>query len=211
MKSLLESFKNDLKQEINKVNERIEDLFKRVDAVDARNRALEDWCNRLQSQLDSRPIVSVPVFDDVLKEGEERHRRRKYIVISGVEEHESGSFEERRAKDAETVTRIAEQLQIANLEIKEISRIGKIDSSRPRLLRCKCKSVDERNSLLRKARLLRDSEHFKGVYVNADQTLLQRKANRELRNELRRRREEGEDVVINRGKIVPKSSFQNFI
>ena len=62
---------------------------------------------------------------------EERHRRRKYIVVSGVPEHESGSVEERRKMDSETVKDIIEELGIRNFELDEITRVGIIRSSRP--------------------------------------------------------------------------------
>ena len=61
-------------------------------------------------------------------------------------------------------------------------------------------------SLLRRAKELRNtSEHRGRVYVNPDQTKRQRELSKALRNELRARRDLGEDVVIRHGKIVSKA------
>jgi len=195
MKTLLDTLKNDLKLEINKLNDKIEALFKRADESDARTRALEERCHLLESQLALSPLTSGPGAEEVIREAEERHKRRKYIIVSGVAEHESGSVEERKKIDTEIMEEIVEELGIKDFAPEEVSRLGSIRSSRPRLLRVKCESVDVRNHVLKKARKLRDSDMFKNVYVNADQTFLQRQMNRELRG----------------GKIVLKSTIQNFL
>ena len=91
MKSLLETLKHDIKREINKVNEKIEALFKRADDADAKTRALEKRCCLLESKLTTSPLAK-----DL--DAEERYRRRKHIIISGVAEHESGTVEEMRGE-----------------------------------------------------------------------------------------------------------------
>lgn len=121
MKSLLETQKHDLKREINKVNEKIEALFKWADDADAKTRALEERCCLLESKLATSPLakdLSIYV-EEVIKEAEERYKRRKHFIISGVAEHESWTVEGRRNKDTEIVERIAGELGIANLKRKK--------------------------------------------------------------------------------------------
>ena len=57
------------------------------------------------------------------------------------------------------------------------------------------------------ARKLRKFEEFKNVYVNPDLTRAKRVAQKELRQELARRKADGEkDIYIHRGLIVHKSN-----
>ena len=100
---------------------------------------------------------------------------------------------------------VASTVGVDDLEVTDVSRIGQAHESRPRLLRFKCNDRGSRMSLLRKAKELRNTSEHRGVYVNPDQTKRQRELSKALRNELRARRDLGEDVVIRHGKIVSKA------
>ena len=95
---------------------------------------------------------------------------------------------------------------------EEVSRIGRISDTRPRLLRFKCSSTKEKAEVLRLSKKLRSTQdYYNKVFVNPDLTLLQRKRDKQLRDEVKRRREEGEEVYIRRGRIVNKANaFENF-
>ena len=97
-----------------------------------------------------------------------------------------------------------------DLVADQVSRIGPLNtnSSRPRLLRVKCETMEEKLSILRLSKKLRDCEEYKGIYVNPDLTLKQRELGKIQRQELKRRRDAGEDVVIRRGQIIAKQNFQ---
>ena len=68
------------------------------------------------------------------------------------------------------------------------------------------KIAEKRDEILRKARNLRDSEEYRRmkVGITADKTLEERKKDKALVDEKRRRTEEGEDVVIFRGEVMTK-------
>lgn len=211
IKSLLENLKIDLKSEINKVNDKIEALFKRLDVTDDKVRALEDRCHTLEEDLKNKSkIYSGPDPEAVLREAEERHKRRKYVVLSGIPEHLTGSVDDRSIKDNQIVGEIMKELGVAQMALEEIARVGPIRSTRPRILRCKCKKVEDKLSILKAARKLRNSVRFKSVYINADRTLQQRNVHKNLRMELQNRREAGEDVMIHYGKVIKKSDIPNF-
>ena len=53
---------------------------------------------------------------------------------------------------------------------------------------------------------LRKSSTYRGVFINPDLTLKQRKKDKELREELKVRREAREDVIIYRNQIVERNS-----
>lgn len=207
IKTLIDSVKSELKCEIQKINDKIEILFERVIETDAKVKDLDDRCLRLETRVKCIEEARACGADheEFLQEAEERHRRRKFLIVSGLPEHASGSLNERKQKDALSAKALVANTGIDDFEPEEVVRIGSIHPSRPRLLRIKCKSRTIRNSILKGARRLRSSDEFKNVFVNADQTLMQRKNYKNLRAELFSRRMAGEDVVLYRGRIVQKN------
>jgi hypothetical protein len=142
---------------------------------------------------------------------EERDRRKANLIVSGIVEKEDGTVVERKQHDKAKVETLLQNLcDFNSTVITSVNRIGKVNSSKPRLLKIVCGNIETKLSLLRKAKELRRISSFKGVYLNPDQTPMQQKESKRLREELRRRRALGEDVLIQRGKIVERQTIQNF-
>ena len=97
---------------------------------------------------------------------------------------------------------------IADFKPKEVTRIGRISDSRPRLVRFKCNDMKEKTNLLRLSKKLIGKSLYKNVFVNPDRTPKQRVKYNLLREELRSRRELGEDVMIHRGRVIQTISLQ---
>ena len=77
--------------------------------------------------------------------------------------------------------------------------------SRPRPLKVVFENHHERNEFLRSASNLRKNDHFgkfRGVFIKPDLSPREQEADKRLRSELRRRKEDGEKVTIRRGRIV---------
>ena len=89
-------------------------------------------------------------------------------------------------------------------------RIGRSNNNSPHLLRLKCKSLEQRSRILRSSRALRRFPEFQNVFVNPDRTPMQQAAHKVLQNDLKMRKQNGEDVMIFRGEIVEKTTRQNF-
>ncbi len=209
-KTLLDSLKSDLKREINKVNDKIEALLTRVNETDNKVRVLEERFQSLESKLLNQNSKCALEIEDMMHEVEERYKRRKYLIVSGVPEPSTGNIEERTEADEIYMKRIADHLEIEDFDPTECSRIGRIDSAKPRLLRFKCETMETKKEILKKAKELRRSNDYKYVYINADESYIQRKRGRELRMEMKRRKEAGEKVVIRRGRIIKDSDLQHF-
>ena len=129
-------------------------------------------------------------------------------MISGIAELPSGSVEVSKTADATTIERIAETLDIYDLNPEEVTRIGKINANRPRLIRFKCKDDGKRSLLLSKARELKNNSLFSSVHVFPDRTLIQRQNAKALQDELALRNQSGEDVIIENGRVVDRSLVQ---
>ena len=148
--------------------------------------------------------------EDTVHEAQERQKRRKYLIVSGLPEPTTESPDERTEKDKETIESIAEELGVDDVDPECVSRIGRMDPSKPRLLRFKCSGMESKMDLLRNSRKLRDCPKFQKVFVNPDLTAMQRKLNASLRAELKARRDAGEKVMIRRGRVVNASTEQVF-
>ena len=222
--NLINATRNELvltmKDETDKINkmlaglsEKVVGLEARLDAFDARQRNQEIEIDAVKESLKNINITDNKIFfDDICTETTERWRKRKYLIVSGIPEHSLGNVEERREKDKDALEHLAKEMGVEDLDLdsEEVSRVGRLDSNRPRLLRFRCEDAGTRRQLLRNSKDLRKSSSFQSVYINPDLTHFQRTRNAELRNEVRRRRNDGKNVGIRRGRIVDLTQTPNF-
>lgn len=149
----------------------------------------------------------------ILEEVKQREIRKDYIIISGVSEQQGNTAEDRKAADVAVIKEIAKELK-CELDFSVAYRVGKQVAGRPRLLRVKCDDDEERATILRCAKNLRDTSvpHFKSVFINPDRTPLERERRKKLLEEVKRRRLAGEQVMLRFGRIVlsENSKTQNF-
>lgn len=204
---ILKSVKIDIdgvKSEFKKLNETLSFLVDKVEALDSRTKLLETKVEFLESGGRTMCTKQMPqlFMEDMFQEIEERTRRRKFLIVSGVEELTSGTVFERKKHDTEFLRKLSEEIGVEDFDPKDVRRIGQIGGTRPRLLRFKCSEMEEKRTFLRQAKTLRNSSVFRGIYINPDLTKNQRIKGAELRAELKRRRNEGENVVIHRGRTI---------
>ena len=84
-----------------------------------------------------------------------------------------------------------------------VVRLGKRIPDRHRLLKVTLDSVSRKIQVLRNAKKLRNTQNWKEIFITPDMTPREREKNKELREELKRRRELGEErLVIRKGQIT---------
>lgn len=222
IKALIETSKKEIldgfKQEIDKLNKNISLLQTRVDKLDATNVLLASRCQTLEQKIQHVENQDKMMFEELCGETEERWKRRNFLMVSGLpelvsgsdEEHSTQSVAQRQAHDQELCAELFASLSEGAVAIGKTYRIGRSVNDRPKLLKVELTDPAQRSNILRKARSLRNSDKWTGVYINQDYTPRQQEQRKKLRDELRTRRNAGEDVVIYRGKIVPKSDISNF-
>ena len=183
----------------------ISDLKRKIDSLSTHLTLLQKDYNELKKSKE----VDIEMM---CQEAEERIKRRKFLIISGLKENSTASVKDRVRTDTEVIKEIAQCIGVTNFEPSEVSRIGKTGQSRPRLLRFKCSNLQDRSMLLRQSRMLRTHAMYGQVFVNPDLTLVQRLRNKDLREQLRQKRDAGGDFVIYRDQIVQRKNDnrQNF-
>lgn len=134
----------------------------------------------------------------------EKERRKKNLMIFNLKESESEVTQQRLQHDLEKGKTIFEQeLGMANVMMENLIRIGR-RGEQPRPLLVKLASEEDRREALKRSGRLRDSEEFSRVFLGRDLTQEERRKDKELREELRRR--QGEDgstrFAIRRGRVV---------
>jgi hypothetical protein len=213
-----------VKAEISKNGEMFQTLFTKLEEVIKQNGKLVSKVRELEQQVQilserqQGESDTIPP-EDVCREIEERLKRQMYVIVSGLDEPYTGSPEERSLEERRSVEALAQKIGVRNLQPESIVRIGALNSKKPRLLRLKCSTVEEKISLLRASRNLRKHADYKKVFINPDLTKQQREKAKALRSELRDRRAAGENVAIRGGRIIdasvnsssPAKREQNFV
>lgn len=225
IENLINSSKNELLSEIKKETEKIHDhlnsLTSRVDDFEKMLHSLRSNQNRqdteiqdIRESLNKLSCCKAMTDDEICNEIALRMKKKNFLIIAGIPESTSGSIVDRRTSDTETIQRVAGLLGVTNLDVEEVSRIGRIDSRRPRLLRFKCNNENQRVSILKQAKVLNKTVDHNTVYIFPDRTLFQRQKERKLREEFLSKKSAGFDVIIRNGCIVQKDtlglSTQNF-
>lgn len=208
LRLLLDSHKTELLNEIRKMQGTLVTLQTKMNDVEG---AL---CKVLETQRKQDLEISALKEDmlrmreeneNIMNEMEDRERRKSNLIISGVQEKEDGSVEERRCWDKEKVETLLHDLgDFDSSIVAHIHRLGKVNSRKPRLLKIICKDSDTKRSVLHRAKDLRGMPGYDRIFVNSDLTPAQQMKEKSLREDLRRRRGLGQDVMIKRGKIVQK-------
>lgn len=89
------------------------------------------------------------------------------------------------------------QFKMSNTEIVKTVRLGrKRDDNKPRVLLVTLSDFGDKRYVLRNARNLRQSDEWSDVFISPDLTPQEREAGRNLRAELKQRRDQGETNLI---------------
>ena len=182
--------------------------------------------NDIEVKLDNfeRSIEAVieEKVQEYVNERMDREKRKDNIVIYSLKEAPDDITDStsRIDYDTELVTSLHEgvsgDLAIAREDVIQVVRLGKtLDrrSQKPRPLKVKFKDTGKKRQILKAAVNLKDAEGDLGwkseVCIAHDYTIRQRKKQQKLWEELKQRRNRGEDdIMIRNSKIVKRSTFQ---
>ena len=144
---------------------------------------------------------------EVLRDLHEGELRKNNIMIFGMRESDSASASEQKEQDRRNVEMLSGELGVDDLHFESLIRLGK-PSDKPRPIKLTGIPMNQRSDLLRRAHHIpKLDEHFnfKRVFIKPDLTPKEQLVDRQLRQELRRRREAGDNVFIRDGQIVTRS------
>ena len=153
---------------------------------------------------------------EMIGEKEEQEKRKLNIVISNIPESRAETAGERKEEDLKAVRAKIDELGFDGALGKEVVdpvRLGRFTiGQRPRMLRVTAKTEDAKKYIMQNASSIKQTEtdNKKKIWFNHDLTEKERREDRELREELKRRRLAGEtDLIIRRKQIVKKFRSEN--
>ena len=203
-----------LAAKMNLILESVETLASRVENMEKSLATVVDTQDKHKTEikeLQSALSLLAENQNSLLEEFEARDLRKNNIIISGMKEKTEGSVEERKQHDIELVKDIMKEIGAEDASCKHVLRIGRPQTDRPRLMKVICSDFDSKQKILQKARELRNNPLYNKVFINADLTPLQQRKQKALRDELKQRKQLGENVKIRYGKIVTLSeNTKNF-
>jgi hypothetical protein len=153
---------------------------------------------------------------DEVYEAKDKEKRVCNIIISGIEELEDIDVDDDRGiGDKDNELEIVQHMINGVLNLPQVT-VEKAEGIQPkrsgeervprtggRLIFATLGNKDMKYRVLDKARDLRKKEFWNKVFINPDRTAKERTEDRELRDELKRRKEAGEkNLVIRKGQIL---------
>ena len=135
----------------------------------------------------------------------DKERKKKNLIMFNLPESNEEEATKRYQEDLSRCGKIfTKELEIQDLTLEKVIRIGKKKENGNRPLIIKLGSEADRNTVLSKAKRLRYSVEFARVYLAKDMTEAEREKDRKLRQELIEKRKKKEDgwYIIRRGKVM---------
>lgn len=200
----------------NDCDPKVDDAISKISELDTKMKAIEARLEAIEQNFDVKTdYIIQKKFDEYVYEQAELEKRKTNVILHKVKEPDASlTIEQKKQEDTRAVMKIGREIGI-NLkedDIRSVYRIGrKPETNQPARNRIMCvvfKDGNTKAEMLRNARNLKDSSdnELKEVFVTPDMTQRQREEHKLLRDELIRRRNNGEqDLQIRRGKIVKKN------
>ena len=176
------------------------------------NTTFEKHLKALEDVSKQASAVTINSASKIVDEYRDLERRKWNLMFFNVPEHNSVESSQRKVKDRDFVNSLVDSIGAGPIDIVDVVRLGAKASNKPRPLRVQLSNLSHRRSILAKAKKLRESSSsiFKEVFINPDLSLKERQAQRELRQELAKRKESGETgIFIRRGRIVKQQKPDN--
>jgi len=139
---------------------------------------------------------------------EDIRKRSSNVVIHGIREvPDNDDGEARKKAEEDQLQQLLHEIQCDSVSVQKLVRLGKYDGAQgmQRSLKVVTASEQQRDKVLTQAKNLHGSTAFPRVYIQQDLTVRQRERRRELVQQLKLRKANGEtNLIIVQDKIVPR-------
>ena len=185
--------------------------------------SLSEEVTRLRSDVDifSKEFYTYreAIKADLLSELKELERRKNNAIIFGLPESSSSLSEDLQNQDSKLLEDLNKKMNLPSDCVKTFFRLGKkANGRRPRPLKVVFVDSRSRNDFLQSSTIISrpttnangdgdEMSPFHRIFIKPDLSPREQEIDKQLRFDLKRRREDGERVVIRGGKIVPQTSF----
>ena len=151
----------------------------------------------------------------VANEVEDRDKRRLSLIVHNMPERQDPEPESRQQEDIYTFEQTCSKHLKSEVTITKAIRLGKKDpeSTKPRPLKVTVQQEQQKMSVLRNTVSLKDSDDIvaKNLRIHPDLTPAQQRAEKELREELKKKRNQEQDKskewIIKKGQITSRKTL----
>ena len=167
--------------------------------------------NKLEKESVSKPSVEVKDLQNAVADCLEQEKRRRNIVVFNVPEQDKHlSIDDQAANDSKQIVQLIMEGLKLKIHPEKVARMGKQKEGKSRLMVVTLRDEGEKWELLKMAKRLRDAgSKFERIYIAPDLSPAEQLRDKNLRKEMKERREAGEDVVIYKNKVIPRSHKPN--
>lgn len=177
-------------------------LMRKID--DRIEEKIEEKIGQIEKNLETR-------MEERMEETEERKKRENNIIITGLIESSDTTHQGRQEDDEKEIRHMINSIcPTPKEDVKSVTRLGPLRTGsgvRARKIRVVLASQDVKKAILTGQRKLNANTANRKdyIYINHDLTPLEQQKDKELRDELKTRRSNGEeDLIIRNGKIVKR-------
>ena len=177
----------------------LKNLKLQLTELDKKVEILTSKVNTSSGNGDQRNLLKREDVVEIIREEREIEKRKNNLCIFNLPE----SQDDKRAIQEICTQQLG--LQSSDFSITETIRVGQSHGARPKSLIVKLSSWDDRSKILRNAPKLRNFVPHGStlkVFISPDYTKKQREFQKDLRERLKARRENGEQVKIRGNEIV---------
>lgn len=188
---------NNQNDKLSNLNKKFDDLLNTVSTLSEENKKLKEKIKTLEDKIEKieKPATSIGNEQDIISELIDRQLRANNIIIFNLPE----TTNQDQPQDYDKLKNMFNNIMAVNISDFSCARLGKIiqnDNSKPRPLKVILRNSLEALTVLRSQAKLRSSSDWTNIRCASDRTLKQREHMSSLRNELQRRRNNGEDNII---------------
>lgn len=205
--------------EVKKGMERIKELEKTNEEMNEKLKDMEEKWEKFRFEIVHETIgkVKAEISADIvmqttecvmrqIKEDQERIKRKENIIMYNVPESDKEDNEERIQEDHDKAKDLIDNsLHVKGYAMEKLVRLGKKMENRNRPLLIKLRNEREKWEIIKNAKNLKDERDVlkKKVGISLDLSEKEREHEKKLRNELKERREGGEQgLYIKNGKLL---------
>lgn len=167
----------------NKHDSRMKHLEDRLDKVEVNREEIKKGLNEIKTDVLQDLKVDIDTLVDKRhRELEDRKRRELNITVFNLLEHNNPSGLENKRQDEEDITRICASLDVEELQIVTMYRLGRKMDSKTRPLKVILNNKAQRKLILNNAKFIerKAAPEYKRVIITKDLTPTQREERRKL-------------------------------
>ena len=180
-----------------------------------------------QKQLeDTIQSTTKKQLEETREEAIQREDRMKNLIVYGIKEIHNDRTEQMKADFTAIKTLYSEKVDLCSKDLLQVTRLGKEAENKIRPIKITFADLQKRNLVLRNNKNLKlygdngetcsldfceDGDEHVHIYINTDKTKQQMKEEKELREELKRRKQTETNLIIRNGKIITKSTHARWV